>query len=401
MNIRVDLTTPINDGTEVVFRSPVDCSQITGLIVYYQNGGNTLSKEFAFADAHGNNVGDIDHLFAENVVVKVILDVTAGMAFVQNADTNAYLEWRFKDTIDKLSPAFTETGSIVTCEPVEGYPLEVVAHDGFKFVANLSGDGSDAGVRYTAESGATYRVDMDSAAEIYDVYVETVSGQNITVTSADINGLTASMVFTTPEDLNEDILIVASNGFSSVDYTVYKPTPATKIFRTGKNLCYVDAILTYTQVKYHQLAVPLSPGTYKVSYDNIVSTDTETTQTQIAFFTDYNGTRVNVLTVERGRKATNTITLTQEVKYIYFYAAQNYTASIDDTATITNFMVSVDGGDYEPYNGGEFTPGEEVPALQGVNTIWADVGEVTVTGRKDPIAIIEKLSSAVTAMLGG
>ena len=102
MNIRVDLTTPITDGTEVVFRSPVDCSQITGLIVYYQDGGNTASKEFAFADAHGNNVGDIDHLFAENVAVKVILDVTTGMAFVQNADTNAYLEGRFKDIENRI-----------------------------------------------------------------------------------------------------------------------------------------------------------------------------------------------------------------------------------------------------------------------------------------------------------
>lgn len=99
MNIRVDLNTSITDGTEVVFRSPVDCSQVTGLIVYYQDGGNTLSKEFAFADAHGNNVGDIDNLFAKNVVVKVILDVTAGMAFVQNADTNAYLEGRFAEAV--------------------------------------------------------------------------------------------------------------------------------------------------------------------------------------------------------------------------------------------------------------------------------------------------------------
>ena len=95
MNIRVDLDTAIFDGTEVVFRSPVDCSQVTGLMVYYTENGISTSKEFAFADAHGNNVGDIDHLFAENVVVKVILDVTAGMAFVQNADTNAYLEGRF------------------------------------------------------------------------------------------------------------------------------------------------------------------------------------------------------------------------------------------------------------------------------------------------------------------
>ena len=98
MNIRVDLNTPIKDGTEVVFRSPVDCSQVTGLIVYYPElDGSKTSKVFALADAHGNNVGDIDHLFAENVVVKVILDVTTGMAFVQNADTNAYLEGRFAD----------------------------------------------------------------------------------------------------------------------------------------------------------------------------------------------------------------------------------------------------------------------------------------------------------------
>lgn len=98
MNIIVDMNTPIADGKEVVFRSPVDCSLVTGLLVNY-NGG---SQEFAFADAHGNNVGDIDHLFAENVVVKVILDVTTGMAFVQNADTNAYLEGRFADIEDRI-----------------------------------------------------------------------------------------------------------------------------------------------------------------------------------------------------------------------------------------------------------------------------------------------------------
>ena len=92
-NIRVDVGYTIQDGAEIKFRSPVDCSVVTGLIVYYPGtDGNTASKVFAFADAHGNNVGNIDHLFAENVVVKVILDVTTSMAFVQNADTNAYLE---------------------------------------------------------------------------------------------------------------------------------------------------------------------------------------------------------------------------------------------------------------------------------------------------------------------
>lgn len=114
MNIRVDLNYPIQDGTEVVFRSPVDCSQITGLKVYYLENGITTSKEFALADAHGNNVGDIDHLFAENVAVKVILDVTNGMAFVQNADTNAYLEGRFAEITDSANIILQKAGECVS-----------------------------------------------------------------------------------------------------------------------------------------------------------------------------------------------------------------------------------------------------------------------------------------------
>ena len=102
MNVRVDLQETIYDGMEVKFRSPVDCSQVTGLKLFYPENDITTSQEFAFADAHGNNVGDIDHLFAENVVVKVILDLNTNMAFVQNADTNAYLEGRFAELEGKI-----------------------------------------------------------------------------------------------------------------------------------------------------------------------------------------------------------------------------------------------------------------------------------------------------------
>ena len=97
-NIRADVSYTIRDGSQIIFRSPCDCSEVTGLKLYYTSESGTKSfKEFAFADAHGNNVGDIEHLFAEDVVVKVILDVTKAMAYVQNADTNSYLEDRFDD----------------------------------------------------------------------------------------------------------------------------------------------------------------------------------------------------------------------------------------------------------------------------------------------------------------
>jgi hypothetical protein len=102
--ISVAVNFTVVDGSEIKFRSPAACSAITGLSVQYPDEfGVTTTKEFAFADAHGNNVGDIDHLFAENAVVKVILDVTKAMAFVQNADTNAYLESRI-DGVDLSLP---------------------------------------------------------------------------------------------------------------------------------------------------------------------------------------------------------------------------------------------------------------------------------------------------------
>ncbi len=90
-NIRIDLEATVVNGQTLTFRSPADCSQVTGLIIYYPVGDTTTSKTFQFADAHGNNVGSVS-LFAEDVLVKVILDTDAGKAYVQNADTNAYLE---------------------------------------------------------------------------------------------------------------------------------------------------------------------------------------------------------------------------------------------------------------------------------------------------------------------
>ena len=154
-NIRVDVNYTIKDGSEIVFRSPVDCSAITGLIVYYPaEDGNTTSQELALADAHGNNVGDIDHLFAENVVVKVILDVTHAMAFVQNADTNAYIEGTFVKTVNGAKP--DENGNVVVEIPEgggggSGEP----GADGFSPIANVTQTASGAVISITDKSGTT------------------------------------------------------------------------------------------------------------------------------------------------------------------------------------------------------------------------------------------------------
>lgn len=113
-NIRVNLSGPPVNGQTVTFRSPSSGTEVAGLITYYPNGSTTSSKVFQFADAHGNNVGG-KNLFSSNVLVKVILDTELSRAYVQNADTNSYLENKFKSHSQPASTitAGTLAGKVV------------------------------------------------------------------------------------------------------------------------------------------------------------------------------------------------------------------------------------------------------------------------------------------------
>lgn len=113
-NIRVNLSGPPVNGQTVTFRSPASGTEVAGLITYYPNGSTTSSKVFQFADAHGNNVGG-KNLFSSNVLVKVILDTELSRAYVQNADTNSYLENKLKSHSQPASTitAGTLAGKVV------------------------------------------------------------------------------------------------------------------------------------------------------------------------------------------------------------------------------------------------------------------------------------------------
>lgn len=103
--IKVDLPYTIFDGATVSFKSPADFSKVTGLRIYYPNtAGAIQAADFTFADANRNDVTHINKLFGANAIVKVILDTDSNLAFVQNADTNAYLEQQF-DEIMRFSAA--------------------------------------------------------------------------------------------------------------------------------------------------------------------------------------------------------------------------------------------------------------------------------------------------------
>lgn len=93
-NINVVVEKPIADGYKLKFRTPCDSTTIEGLEVKYpaKNGVGTLIKKFVFKDAHGTELSGVGNLFVSGVMIEVLLDVTHGVAYIQNADTNSYVE---------------------------------------------------------------------------------------------------------------------------------------------------------------------------------------------------------------------------------------------------------------------------------------------------------------------
>jgi hypothetical protein len=154
--LRIDLGSPVFDGQTLVFRSPVDCSEITGLSVHYFEEGVETSKVFAFKDAHGNDLANLDNLFADGVLIQVLLDVTNSAAFITNADTSGYIEGTFVKTINGEQP--NEDGDV-----------QVVGNEG-KSAYEFAKDGGYTGTEeeFAGKLAAEYRPAnwMPSASEV-------------------------------------------------------------------------------------------------------------------------------------------------------------------------------------------------------------------------------------------
>ena len=153
-NIKVTLDYPIHDGLSVTFKAPCDCTEVTGLIIYYpeltEDSKTTTSKVFTFRDAHENDLTNIGNLFTTNSYVKAVLNTTNGYAYLQNADTNAYLENALNNKTSK--PKVVTSGTEITLEDNTKYTLTNVST--LTFIAPSYSDYGCFGAIETAVSGA-------------------------------------------------------------------------------------------------------------------------------------------------------------------------------------------------------------------------------------------------------
>jgi uncharacterized protein YjdB len=77
--------------------------------VYYVKDGEMANKLFTMKDSHGNTLTGLGNLFTEGAYVHAILDTVNGFAYIQNPDTNGYLESKFGKCI--TADNFVVTGT--------------------------------------------------------------------------------------------------------------------------------------------------------------------------------------------------------------------------------------------------------------------------------------------------
>lgn len=111
-SIEHSLNHPLRDGESIKFKANCSSSEATDLkIIYPTDDDGTLETEtFVFKDAHGNDLSRMADVFLAGAYVEVIIDTSEKAAFIQNGDTNGYLEAKMAG-LEPVSSSVTLTAS--------------------------------------------------------------------------------------------------------------------------------------------------------------------------------------------------------------------------------------------------------------------------------------------------
>ena len=157
---------------------------------------------------------------------------------------------------------------------------------------------------------------------------------------------------------------------------------ATKITRCGKNLIPPEAITAslYNVKVWNSSGIVLPAGTYTASIN----------VTCLGIYANDPRTSTRYAIAYGSNKLTFTLTEPSPV-HLDFYSEP----MPEDAWTSVMLEVGMTATAYEPYNGDIFTIGRDVPSLEGINVLYADSGNITVTGKNNPMKEIEKLSNEI------
>lgn len=290
--------------------------------------------------------------------------------------------WSSKNTVDKLCPSFSESGSVVVCEPLEGYPLEVVSEfediDSVQQKITLTQSGKNlvglATVTYTTGSG-TYNptISGDDFILSKSVYYLNLKGLDKFLKAGQTYTFSIGGVSCNVSDFGWQI--------ATADGNVTTPN------YSKKKTVTVDA------------ANPITAAVFVLGYPNKQDTDIVVSNIQIEFgsvVTPYEPYKEpQIFTVD----LTNAIDVEE---YGAFAAGSyNWKTCVLDTES-GQFQHNLEDNSFTEIATNTYVPSvvRNIPAMSGTNAFYSNCGDTTVKGKSDPTAIIEKLTNAILA-LGG
>lgn len=213
--IKVVSDRPLIDGMVVAFRAPCDCSAVNGLTVSYLNA----SEDFTFRDAHGNILTGLGNLFSQDSLVKAVLDVTNKDAYFQNADTNAYLEAKFKDLENrKISASDIESGALSLERGGTGTSVDLVNAPTNAIIRKLGGNYNQ--LHYTATANGAFYATAANGSPQFGTLPIAQGGTGATTAAKALANLRALNI----DHITDNAFVVAS-GANLNNYTtpgVYK-----------------------------------------------------------------------------------------------------------------------------------------------------------------------------------
>ena len=257
-----------------------------------------------------------------------------GGAGIDDAVIATDATWSSRMIVDSLAPAFSETGAVVMCNPVARYPLSIKAQ--IVPLQEGTGDPSPDNVRPISGWNSATLTHNDTPITIQ--FGQTVYGGTLDVGTG---VLTVDSIFL-KLDTTYVIRFYEFQGKNGVFFLYCLPGIFTRI----EGVCSHGICTTRVSIA-NESWIWLGVNNEMVYWVGVLDALGLSTVAEFKSWLD-----------------------TQDVQIVY---------PAKEPVTI------------------QLTP-QEILALSGVNTIYADTGDVTVSGRADPNSVIQKLASRIAAL---
>lgn len=340
----------------------------------------------------------------EGAVGEFYMDTDTGDVYKCTAVTDGAYIWKNTniDFVDKCCPSFAESGSVVTCDPVEGYPLNVVSH--IEPVQSGSGDSSPENVRPITgwEQVTVWRNgrNLINPSEYLKSSGNTTLDGDVFTTTTSSGGQYLNR-YKSAKHHHAGTYTVSIFPLTEKTYlgiAVYDKATGTQIASlTGASVASGRYKLTFTATGDFRITIVGTSASYG-TFSYRLQLEAGTTATE---YEPYRGEEITLdlgQTVYGGNLDWKTGLLTITKGNIESYAGEDvpdgWISSTGELSTGAQVVYPI----AEPVTV-QLTP-QEFLGLSGTNTLYSDTGDTDISGKADPTAVIEKLTNAIIA-LGG